>query len=201
MPYACPLCGATTNRKGDPFDSAQNVVFHIDSKRDEVHEGESGAVLRDDIELVAEAASSEPDADAATVTDGGPASTQQPAQQPAQQAESGRDTVDMTPGELDEAIEAARDVGYQDGLAEGRQETEEMDLTDEEMGQVYADAYEEGYNDALEEAGGGGQLESVPLPCGHEELDPEEILPDQEIPVGCELCGEWYDWTPSFKRG
>lgn len=48
--YPCPLCGRTQNRHGEPFDSVQKVVGHIDGARDAKHEGESGRVHADDIE-------------------------------------------------------------------------------------------------------------------------------------------------------
>lgn len=46
MPFECPLCGATSNRKGKAFESPETVVGHIDAKRDEVHAGERGEEYR-----------------------------------------------------------------------------------------------------------------------------------------------------------
>lgn len=48
--YPCPLCGKTSNRRGAPFDTPQQVVGHIDGARDPKHEGESGEDHLDDIE-------------------------------------------------------------------------------------------------------------------------------------------------------
>lgn len=48
--FECPLCGATSNRKGKPFESRGAVVGHIDAKRDELHAGEAGAGHREEIE-------------------------------------------------------------------------------------------------------------------------------------------------------
>lgn len=48
--YSCPLCGETSNRKGQPFDSVQRVVGHINGSRDGLHEEEHGKEYQDEIE-------------------------------------------------------------------------------------------------------------------------------------------------------
>lgn len=49
MAYTCPLCTATANRKGRPFDEPGAVVRHIDAKSDESHRGERGKDYLDEI--------------------------------------------------------------------------------------------------------------------------------------------------------
>lgn len=186
MPYACPLCGATSNRKGKPFDDAQNVVFHIDSKCDDVHRDESGAVLRDDIEFV-EDTSSDTTTDVPTTSTDIGAATQQ------------RETVDLTPEELDEALEEARQESYEEGVNEGIHSMEVEMMGDDEIQQLWNDAYEEGYQDAKDELDAGGsagqRLEPHPLPCGHEHIDPVQVLRHTEMYTVCETCGEQYEGT------
>lgn len=49
MPYRCPLCGTTSNRKNRPFDTLAAVVGHIDAKRDDAHAGHRGGDYLDEI--------------------------------------------------------------------------------------------------------------------------------------------------------
>lgn len=57
--YECPICGVTSNRKGDPFESPAAVVGHIDAKRDDQHAGEAGEDYRGNIERVRSAGAEE----------------------------------------------------------------------------------------------------------------------------------------------
>lgn len=113
---------------------------------------------------------------------------------PDENVQSGASPGDMTPEEIDEVIDGAKQAGYEEGYSDGVEEGGA--LSDEEIQQLWQDAYEEGYNDALQETEGTDDpLESEPLPCGHEQIDPVEFLRDHEVQVGCEVCGEWYEGT------
>lgn len=127
MPFACPLCGSTSNRKGQPFDDPQNVVFHIDSKRDDVHRGESGAVLRDEIEHVDELPAPDPDASTSPAADGG--ATVEPAAEDTQPDDEpdGPEVLELTPHELGEMLEEAEETAYQAGRTDGEQAADDIE--------------------------------------------------------------------------
>ena len=50
--YECPLCRKTSNRKGDTFDTTEQVIGHIDGSHDPNHEGATGEECREDIVAV-----------------------------------------------------------------------------------------------------------------------------------------------------
>jgi len=52
--FACPICGRDTNRKGEPFESKEPVISHIDGSHDPDHQGLSGEEMRKEIEEVEE---------------------------------------------------------------------------------------------------------------------------------------------------
>lgn len=167
MPYSCPLCGVTSNRKGRSFETTQQVESHIDAKRDDVHAGESAADHRADIEHVDEAQPAE-SAGKTRATDGG-ATT---AQQTGDADHTGRETVDLTPDELDQMIQDARDDGYETGYQDGKQKAP----SDEELEEVWNDGYQAGCEDAKDEV------------TGQQSADVDD--PD------CPKCGaDMYDFT------
>jgi flagellar biosynthesis/type III secretory pathway protein FliH len=186
MPYSCPLCGATSNRKGSPFDSRQKVVSHIDAKRDDAHAGEQGATYREQIGEGDPSTAPAPDdeATASAPSDGG---------QP-----SG-DTIDMSPEEFDRAIEQTREEAYQQGYEDGKEAAGE--LSQDEINTVYNDGYEDGYSKAREEFQQGTDSDNWPkqLPCGHESVDAdsvaETLLERGPLEVSCKDCGQRYSLT------
>lgn len=107
--YQCPLCGKSENRRGNPFESIEPVVSHIDGCHDDVHADTTGHELREEIEATA--------GDAGTVEE-----TPETADEPTDDST----TVDMTREEYDEIIEAtqeyAREQGYEAGYEEGFEE-------------------------------------------------------------------------------
>jgi len=183
MPYSCPLCGATSNRKGSPFDSRQKVVSHIDAKRDDAHAGEQGATYREQI--------GEADPSTAPATDGGAT-----ASAPSDGGQPSSETVDMSPDEFDRAIEQAREEAYQQGYEEGKETAGE--LSQDQINTVYNDGYEDGYSDAREELEEKQSTGEYPqeLPCGHEAVHADELaellLEHGPVTITCDQCRSDY---------
>lgn len=53
--FACPICGKDSNRRGDPFDSPEKVIAHVDGSHDDDHQGVRGEELREEIEATTKA--------------------------------------------------------------------------------------------------------------------------------------------------
>lgn len=50
--YTCPLCGETANRRGETFDSVEQVVSHVEGSHDDIHSGVRGVDIRAEIDSV-----------------------------------------------------------------------------------------------------------------------------------------------------
>jgi hypothetical protein len=174
MPYSCPLCGATSNRKGNPFDSRQKVVSHIDAKRDEDHAGERGDTYRSQI--------GEAEPSTATATDGGPA-----ASAPSDGGQPARETVDMTPEEFDEAVREAREAGYQAGYEDGKADAADEFDPEGAYQEGYEDGYEEAQQEATDEAPDDEEVQW--LSCGCQGVHASDLPVGEQVVVTCDVCG------------
>jgi rubredoxin len=195
MPYECPLCGVTSNRKGRPFESIQQVESHIEAKRDDAHAGERAADHRAEIE---EADEPNPAASASRsrATDGGATATQQAST--TETPESGG--LNFTQEEFDEMLEQVRSEAYHDGYEDGKE------AAAEDYEQIYQDGYNEGYSDAHEEieAQQSSSSEDVDCPeCGAELYDFSDLEIGKQYEINgvdvvvkgdyqCSQCGVWF---------
>lgn len=107
--FTCPLCGNSSNRRGNSFETVDQVVAHIDGSHDPDHDGVSGEEARAEIEEV-----DSNDAPAENAPTG--------AAEPDRGAPAGdpeRDTVGITEEELNDMLDTASEAGYSDGYKEG----------------------------------------------------------------------------------
>lgn len=140
--YECPICGKSSNRRGDPFETEQQVIAHVDGSHDDDHEDIRGEDIRGDIAEVSVNAtgygsegtsrgSSEREDDSpsqqnrtseqVSTTGGSEDSddTGRTAEMKSDAATDDREAVEMTPDEIDDI--------YQAGRTEGKQETTNSD--------------------------------------------------------------------------
>lgn len=109
--YACPLCGKSSNRRGGSFETVGQVVAHVNGSHDADHEDVRGEDIRDDIQPIEGSESSTTDSDE---TDDENHSEEHKGTETAMtDGSESTETVEMTPDEMDDMIEAAAEAREQ----------------------------------------------------------------------------------------
>lgn len=175
--HACPICGATSNRKGDPFESVEAVIGHVDAKRDAQHQGKSGADVRGDVEEVDEPAS---------VADGGTPTASTPSSGDHSGDESTEDDFTghkLTDEQLHEIVEHERESAYEAGYTDGYDAAKEEHAGGSEEGGIRC------------EQCGGTNLFNPAKAVALDGADPRDYPDLAEYDYGCEDCSTDESWA------